>query len=187
MTHAAQLAFLSKLDATAFPPNTIFVFTANSTRLLEKRFLSRCHLVNFGTEGIGKDLAGYLARVRLLETGKSNGIDFKALADASEGNVRDALHRLEVELMADGIPEEAPVSLPFEISNFKSQTPRPSGEAPKAVLAGSRNVRRCASKGKTQRRYVQPSEVAGLGPGWERRGKTSNGRIVMMRPMDARA
>ena len=52
MTFAAQLAFLSKLDATAFPPNTIFIFTANSTDLLEKRFLSRCHVLKFGTEGI---------------------------------------------------------------------------------------------------------------------------------------
>ncbi|PYU25839.1 MAG: hypothetical protein DMG32_11245 [Acidobacteria bacterium] len=31
MTPAAQLALLSKLDATAFPPNTVFIFTCNST------------------------------------------------------------------------------------------------------------------------------------------------------------
>jgi DNA polymerase III delta prime subunit len=31
MTNPAQLALLSKLDATAFPPNTIFVFTCNGT------------------------------------------------------------------------------------------------------------------------------------------------------------
>lgn len=29
MSHAAQLAFLSKLDTTAAPPDTIFLFTAN--------------------------------------------------------------------------------------------------------------------------------------------------------------
>jgi DNA polymerase III delta prime subunit len=30
MSNAAQLALLSKLDATAFPPNTIFIFTCNA-------------------------------------------------------------------------------------------------------------------------------------------------------------
>jgi replication factor C small subunit len=166
MTHAAQLAFLSKLDATAFPPNTIFIFTANSTRLLEKRFLSRCHLVNFGTEGIGKELAAHLARVRFLETGKDNGIDFKRLADESGGNVRDALHRLEVELMADGIPEEIP---------------EPPKEAPENAPGAPRSVRRCRVKGKGRIRYALPSEAAGFGPEWQRRGKTSAGKIVMVR------
>jgi replication-associated recombination protein RarA len=32
MTPAAQLALLSKLDATAFPPKTVFIFTCNSYR-----------------------------------------------------------------------------------------------------------------------------------------------------------
>jgi len=36
MTPAAQLALLSKLDATAFPPNTVFIFTCNSTDGLAK-------------------------------------------------------------------------------------------------------------------------------------------------------
>ena len=39
MTPAAQLALLSKLDATAFPPNTVFIFTCNETGNLEPRFL----------------------------------------------------------------------------------------------------------------------------------------------------
>src|SRR3990172_8790061 len=30
MSNAAQLAFLSRLDSTAFPPSTIFIFTCNS-------------------------------------------------------------------------------------------------------------------------------------------------------------
>jgi len=37
MSPAAQLAFLSKLDSTAAPPDTIFWFTANETRLLQDR------------------------------------------------------------------------------------------------------------------------------------------------------
>jgi DNA polymerase III delta prime subunit len=39
MTNPAQLALLSKLDATPFPPNTIFVFTCNGTDGLEPRFI----------------------------------------------------------------------------------------------------------------------------------------------------
>jgi DNA polymerase III delta prime subunit len=35
MSNAAQLQFLSKLDATAFPPQTIFVFTCNAIDGLE--------------------------------------------------------------------------------------------------------------------------------------------------------
>ncbi len=49
MTNAAQLALLSKLDATAFPPNTIFIFTCNSTDGLEPRFLSRCRVIEFSS------------------------------------------------------------------------------------------------------------------------------------------
>ena len=106
MTQAAQLAFLSKLDATAFPPNTIFIFTANSTRLLEPRFVSRNIRVEFGTEGINGDLTKYLARIWKRETGRKNGIDLKEIAAASEGNVRDALMRLDGEILAGGVPEE---------------------------------------------------------------------------------
>jgi replication-associated recombination protein RarA len=41
MTPAAQLALLSKLDATDAPPSTIWIFTCNATDGLEPRFLSR--------------------------------------------------------------------------------------------------------------------------------------------------
>jgi replication-associated recombination protein RarA len=47
MSNAAQLHFLSKLDATAFPPQTIFVFTCNATHGLEPRFLSGRDRLNF--------------------------------------------------------------------------------------------------------------------------------------------
>jgi len=106
MTHAAQLAFLSLLDATAHPPNTIFVFTATDTELLEPPFLSRCLTLNFGTVGIDQALAHFLAGISRKETGRKNGINFAAIAKASEGNVRDALMKLELEIMAGGVPEE---------------------------------------------------------------------------------
>jgi len=108
MTHAAQLAFLSLLDATAFPPNTIFVFTANATDLIEPRFLSRCLTLNFGTVGIDQALAHFLAGIWRKETGRKNGINFAAIGKAADGNVRDALMKLELEILAGGVPEEKP-------------------------------------------------------------------------------
>jgi replication factor C small subunit len=66
MTEKAQLALLSKLDATGMRDNTIFIFTSNATDKLEARFLSRC---------------------KVLEKGIGN-------------NVREALQKLEVELLA---------------------------------------------------------------------------------------
>ena len=51
MSNAAQLHFLSKLDATAFPPQTIFVFTCNTTDGLEARFLSRTRQIEFSSYG----------------------------------------------------------------------------------------------------------------------------------------
>src|SRR6266436_2587794 len=41
MSNPAQLAFLSKLDGTAFLPNTVFTFTCNSIHRYTDSFLSR--------------------------------------------------------------------------------------------------------------------------------------------------
>jgi hypothetical protein len=49
MTNAAQLALLSKLDSTDPAPNTIWIFTANDTERLERRFLSRCKVLEFSS------------------------------------------------------------------------------------------------------------------------------------------
>lgn len=100
MSNAAQLALLSKLDATDPPPQTIFVFTANSTDGLEKRFLSRCRVLEFSSYGMRDDLAGLLSKVWETETGTlSNAPDFARIAKDSTNNVRDALNRIEVELL----------------------------------------------------------------------------------------
>jgi replication factor C small subunit len=61
MSNAAQLHFLSKLDATAFPPQTIFVFTCNTTDGLEPRFLSRTRQIEFSSYGLASEAT------RLLE------------------------------------------------------------------------------------------------------------------------
>ena len=100
-TPAAQIALLSKTDATAFPPRTIFVFTANDTTRLEPRFLSRCRILQFDTEGMDTDLPKYLRRIAQLE-GAALQINFDQLARDVNYNVRDALNRLEIELLGGG-------------------------------------------------------------------------------------
>src|ERR1700722_7460687 len=69
MTPAAQLAFLSKLDGTAFPPQTLFIFTAKDTERLQDRFLSRCMSLQFSSHGISKDAASLLERIWIAEVG----------------------------------------------------------------------------------------------------------------------
>ena len=98
MTPAAQQALLSKLDATAAPPNTIFVFTMNDTARLEQRFLSRIRLIEFDAESTKSNMKTYLQKIA-----KQEGYRFPAslgqIADSSQSNVRDALMKLEVELL----------------------------------------------------------------------------------------
>ena len=100
MTPGAQLALLSKLDATAFPPNTVFIFTCNATDGLEPRFLSRCRVLEFSSYGMNGSIADYLSTVWHAEGGNGNAPDLARLAKDSRNNVRDALMKLEVELMA---------------------------------------------------------------------------------------
>jgi DNA polymerase III delta prime subunit len=100
MTPVAQLALLSKLDATAFPPSTVFIFTCNETGNLEPRFLSRCRVLEFSSYGMNVEIAAYLDNVWHAEGGNGSGPDLARLAKESRNNVRDCLMRLEVELMA---------------------------------------------------------------------------------------
>jgi replication factor C subunit 2/4 len=100
MTNAAQLALLSKLDATDPAPNTIWIFTANDTERLERRFLSRCKMLDFSSYGMSNGIAAYLDGVWHAEGGNGNAPDFERLAKDCRNNVRDCLMRLEVELMA---------------------------------------------------------------------------------------
>jgi replication factor C small subunit len=100
MTDAAQVSLLSKLDATNFPPNTIFVFTCNDSTRLEPRFLSRLSVLEFSSYGIAKDAAELLAKVWDAET--DNPVDrpnFARIVKESNNNVREALNRLQVEIM----------------------------------------------------------------------------------------
>jgi putative ATPase len=100
MSPAAQLYCLSKLDGTAKIPSTIWVFTCNSIERFEARFLSRNKVVEFSSYGIAQDAAALLARV-WQENASDTAIapNFARIVKESNNNVREALMRLEVELM----------------------------------------------------------------------------------------
>ena len=101
MTPSSQNLFLSKLDSTAMPPATIFIFTANSAANLEERFISRCRVLLFEQESLAKELPIYLRKVFKRESGRILG-NGDELAKQSGFNVRDALSNLEVELLMKG-------------------------------------------------------------------------------------
>jgi replication factor C subunit 2/4 len=101
MTPQAQLAFLSKLDGTAFPPSTVFIFTCNDTQRLQDRFLSRCMVLNFSSQGLAKPTAELLERIWQQEAGETTDKpNFLRMVQDSKNNVRDAVNSLQVELLA---------------------------------------------------------------------------------------
>jgi replication-associated recombination protein RarA len=113
MSRAAQLAFLSKLDSTGAVPKTVFIFTANSTSLLEDRFISRCRLVEFTREGMAEPGFDLLARIWRQESeSEPNPATLTAILEASNLNIREALMRLELELIAPGTRQASVTSRP---------------------------------------------------------------------------
>jgi replication-associated recombination protein RarA len=100
MTPAAQLHFLSKLDATAFPPQTIFVFTCNGTDGLEPRFLSRTRQIDFSSYGMACEATRLLEAIWQREANGAAAPNFARIVKESSNNVRDALMFLETELLA---------------------------------------------------------------------------------------
>ena len=100
MTPQAQLAFLSKLDGTAFPPATVFIFTANDTERLQPRFLSRCMTLEFSSHGMSTGASALLARIWQSEAGDATAPNFDRIVKDSRNNIRDAVNSLQVELLA---------------------------------------------------------------------------------------
>lgn len=100
MSNAAQLHFLSKLDATAFPPQTIFVFTCNTTDGLEARFLSRTRQIEFSSYGMGSAASQLLEFIWQREAAGGSAPNFARIVKESSNNIRDALMFLETELLA---------------------------------------------------------------------------------------
>ncbi len=107
MSPAAQISLLSKMDSTAWPPKTIFIFTANSRLNLEPRFMSRCSVLEFDAETLEEELGAYLGAIYKKEGGKYP-VNFCDLAKSVQFNVRDALNKLQVELLLgdkrEGLP-----------------------------------------------------------------------------------
>ena len=100
MSPAVQSAFLTKLDCTAPPPQTVFVFTANATDKLKAAFLSRCHTLDFTCDGIAKELPELLARIWAIEcSNQTCNPDFAKIVHDAQGDLRAALGLLEVEII----------------------------------------------------------------------------------------
>jgi replication-associated recombination protein RarA len=99
MSSAAQLSLLSRLDATAFPPNTVFVFTCNATERLEPRFLSRCMTCEFSSYGMNGAASEFLCRVWSSET-NAQAPNFAQIMRNARNNLREALNLLETEILA---------------------------------------------------------------------------------------
>ena len=100
MSNAAQLHFLSKLDATAFPPQTVFVFTCNTTDGLEPRFLSRTRQIEFSSYGLASEATRLLESIWQREANGATAPNFARIVKESSNNIRDALMTLETELLA---------------------------------------------------------------------------------------
>src|SRR5215472_5888514 len=95
MTDKAQLALLSKLDATGMRDNCIFIFTCNDTVRLEARFLSRCKVLEFSSYGLNGNLVGLLRRIWQAESNGAAEPNLERLSREAHNNVRESLMRLE--------------------------------------------------------------------------------------------
>jgi DNA polymerase III delta prime subunit len=100
MTEKAQLFLLSKLDGTAALPDTIWIFTCNATDRLMTPFLSRVKTIEFSSYGIAAEAAAMLERI-WHENAPAGAAapNFARLVKDSSNNIREALSRLETELM----------------------------------------------------------------------------------------
>ena len=105
MSSQAQDSFLSKLDPTAAPPDTIFLFTTNSLEGLKPRFLSRCKKLEFTVDGALADIVALLRRIWLQETGENYAEpDFESIVHRSQFNIREAIQELEMQIMCPDLP-----------------------------------------------------------------------------------
>lgn len=83
-----------------FPPNTIFIFTANSRDGLLDRFMSRVKTLPFSKEGMSGKIVELLASIWASEAGDAPAPNFARIVKDSCNNVRDAINTVEIELMA---------------------------------------------------------------------------------------
>jgi replication-associated recombination protein RarA len=98
---AAQELMLSYLDGTNTIPNTVWVFTGNSTERLERRFLSRNLVLNFTNYRIQAEAAELLESVWTREASPNlPRPNFARIIKEATGNIREALASLETRLDA---------------------------------------------------------------------------------------
>jgi replication-associated recombination protein RarA len=96
MSNAAQDAFLSLLDSTGRPTDTIIIFTCNDDDNLKPRFKSRCFCVDFTMHGYSNETTALLERVWNIEApAGSDTPDFARIVKDAAKNVRTALNELE--------------------------------------------------------------------------------------------
>lgn len=99
MSPAAQVSLLSKLDSTTPAPDTLWVFTCNSTERFEPRFLSRSRVLEFSNYGIQRDAVELLQRVWNEEAPGKESPNLSRIVKEANGNIRASLMALEIELM----------------------------------------------------------------------------------------
>jgi replication-associated recombination protein RarA len=100
MTTAAQDSFLSVTDGSGhFPPNTIFVFTCNTAKGLEQRFVSRCRVVPFEACQDAAELGQFLYDVWFEEEPRATAPLMHKILSEANGNVRAGLMAIELELL----------------------------------------------------------------------------------------
>ena len=143
MSPQARYSFLSILDITAMPPDTIFLFTANGVDNLreagqggEGRFLSRVRTVKFNTDSVLEPGAELLARIWKAEHGGKPAPDFQAIMREAGLNVRSAIMALELELMAGADPEpRKPTPAVVPTPSAAKTTTKPPGGAEELIDA----------------------------------------------------
>jgi len=150
----AQLALLSKLDGSAAlkplwgggvvrgeAPPIIWIFTSNGIGpdqirpplSLLPRFTSRCLLVPFTAPTLA-EIAKYLQRVWKKEGGRS-GLPFEYFMELAQGvGVRDALMRLDVELLRNPLVREVKARLAEKAAALAAKQ---NGEAEKWSAANA--------------------------------------------------
>ncbi len=97
MTPAAQIAWLSHLDAANPIPYAVVIFTCNSTARLEDRFLSRCKAIEFDGQCDRTEALTFLYKVWYAEAG--HDVPVPAFAFGEKVNLRKHLNEIEMELL----------------------------------------------------------------------------------------
>ena len=98
-TPAPKLPTITCCRASTRPhqaPDTIWVFTCNSTESFHPRFLSRSRVLDFSNYGIQKDAVELLEQVWTAEAPGKQSPNLARIVKEANGNVRASLMALEL-------------------------------------------------------------------------------------------